>query len=80
MRGRGGSGLEHEEELRRRLRGITARLDVADGDRLADRIHVAIVGAFAVGGMYPSGGPAGQLPDLVDVLAGAAVTVSPPVA
>ncbi|MDV2475717.1 TetR/AcrR family transcriptional regulator [Rhodococcus zopfii] len=72
--------LEHEEELRRRLRGLTARLGVADGDRLADRIHVVIVGAFAVGGVYPAGGPAGQLLDLVDVLVRAAVSASSPIA
>ncbi|MGW0027456.1 TetR/AcrR family transcriptional regulator [Rhodococcus sp. NPDC003383] len=70
--------LDHEAELHRRLRGLTARLDVVDGDLLADRLHVAIVGAFAVGGVYPAGGPADGLPDLVDVLLSAAVPVGSP--
>ena len=68
----------YEAELHRRLRGLTARLDVVDGDLLADRLHVAIVGAFAVGGVYPAGGPADGLPDLVDVLLSAAVPVGSP--
>ncbi|WP_051133620.1 TetR/AcrR family transcriptional regulator [Nocardia paucivorans] len=53
--------LEHERELARRLRALTARLDIPDHERLADQLHLAIVGAFAVGGIYPSGGPAVQL-------------------
>lgn len=53
--------LAHEEELRRRLRALTGRLDLDDGDLLADRLHIAIVGALAVGGMYPANGPARQL-------------------
>jgi hypothetical protein len=58
--------------LRRRLRALTAQLRVADSELLADRLHIAIVGTFAVGGMYPSNGPAGQLRALADDLLTAA--------
>jgi len=68
--------LRHEEELRRRLRALTARLEVADSERLADQLHVAIVGAFAVGGVYPTGGPAHHLLDLAAVLLRAAEPAS----
>jgi AcrR family transcriptional regulator len=53
--------LRHEEELRRRLGSLTDRLGVADSDRLADRLHIAIVGALAVGGLYSTSGPAAEL-------------------
>ncbi|MQS15839.1 TetR/AcrR family transcriptional regulator [Streptomyces kaniharaensis] len=56
--------LQHERELGRRLHELTQRLDVADSALLADQLHVAIVGAFAVGGIYPSGGPAARLRQL----------------
>ncbi|MGW2254280.1 TetR/AcrR family transcriptional regulator [Kitasatospora sp. NPDC001660] len=56
--------LQHERELGRRLHELTQRLDVADSALLADQLHVAIVGAFAVGGIYPSGGPATRLRQL----------------
>ncbi|UAK30258.1 TetR/AcrR family transcriptional regulator [Nocardia asteroides] len=59
---------EHEHELARRLRALTARLDVTDDDRLADELHLAIVGAFAVGGIYPTGGPAVRLEALAEDL------------
>ncbi|WP_280261429.1 TetR/AcrR family transcriptional regulator [Nocardia wallacei] len=60
----------HEHELARRLRTLTARLGVADPDRLADQLHIAIVGTFAVGGIYPAGGPAIRLRTLAgDLLA-----------
>ncbi|MBF6168537.1 TetR/AcrR family transcriptional regulator [Streptomyces gardneri] len=59
---------EHEHELARRLRALTARLDVTDDDRLADQLHLAIVGAFAVGGIYPTGGPAVRLEALAEDL------------
>ncbi|MGW4119559.1 TetR/AcrR family transcriptional regulator [Nocardia sp. NPDC004711] len=59
---------EHEHELARRLRALTARLGVPDGDRLADQLHLAIVGAFAVGGIYPTGGPAVRLTALAEDL------------
>ncbi|MET9492408.1 TetR/AcrR family transcriptional regulator [Nocardia sp. NPDC006630] len=58
----------HEHELARRLRALTARLGVSDNDRLADQLHIAIVGAFAVGGIYPTGGPAIRLRALADDL------------
>lgn len=59
---------EHEHELARRLRALTARLGVSDNDRLADQLHIAIVGAFAVGGIYPRGGPAIRLRALAEDL------------
>ncbi|MFI6871687.1 TetR/AcrR family transcriptional regulator [Nocardia sp. NPDC050406] len=59
---------DHEHELARRLRALTARLRVDDSDRLADQLHLAIVGAFAVGGIYPQGGPALRLRALADDL------------
>lgn len=59
---------EHERELARRLRALTARLGVADAERLADQLHIAIVGAFAVGGIYPTGGPAIRLQALAEDL------------
>lgn len=59
---------EHEHELARRLRALTARLAVADSDRLADQLHIAVVGAFAVGGIYPTGGPAIRLGALAEDL------------
>ncbi|RMI30135.1 TetR/AcrR family transcriptional regulator [Nocardia stercoris] len=59
---------EHERELACRLRALTARLGVGDHDRLADELHLAIVGAFAVGGIYPSGGPAIRLRALAEDL------------
>lgn len=68
--------LEHEEELRRRLRALTTRLGIADSDRLADQLHVVIVGAFATGGVFPAGGPAHQLRDLSAVLLRAATAES----
>ena len=60
--------LEHEEELRRRLRSLTAQLDTADSDSLADCLHIAIVGTFALGGLYQANGPAAQLRALVNNL------------
>ncbi|MGV9661956.1 TetR/AcrR family transcriptional regulator [Nocardia niigatensis] len=60
--------LEHEEELRRRLHALTARLGRTDSDQLADQLHIAIVGTFAVGGLYSTGGPANQLRALADRL------------
>ncbi|QKW05414.1 TetR/AcrR family transcriptional regulator [Streptomyces sp. NA04227] len=62
--------LAHEEELRRRLRALTARLGRTGSDQLADQLHLAIVGAFATGGLYAGSGPAGQLTSLADVLLG----------
>jgi AcrR family transcriptional regulator len=59
---------EHEYELARRLRTLTARIGVDDHDRLADQLHLAIVGAFAVGGIYPQGGPAIRLRALAEDL------------
>lgn len=53
--------LDHEEELRRRLRALTAELGGPDSDRLADHLHIAIVGALAVGGLYRENGPASEL-------------------
>lgn len=64
---------EHERELARRLRALTARLGVPDKDRLADQLHIAIVGAFAVGGIYPTGGPAIRLTALAEDLVPTAV-------
>ncbi|WP_068280507.1 TetR/AcrR family transcriptional regulator [Aldersonia kunmingensis] len=64
--------LAHEEELRRRLRALTARLHLVDSDLLADRLHIAIVGTLAIGGMYPANGPADQLRALANVLLTAA--------
>ncbi|MGF6889382.1 AcrR family transcriptional regulator [Nocardia sp. GAS34] len=58
----------HEHELARRLRALTARLGVGDNDRLADQLHIAIVGAFAVGGIYLTGGPAIRLRALAEDL------------
>lgn len=70
--------LGHEEELRRRLRALTGRLGTPNSDRLADRLHVAIVGALAVGGLYPANGPAGELRALAaDLVAATVVTASP---
>jgi AcrR family transcriptional regulator len=60
--------LKHEEELRRRLRLLTAQLDTTDSDGLADCLHIAIMGAFALGGLYPTNGPAAQLRALADQL------------
>ncbi|MER7755487.1 helix-turn-helix domain-containing protein [Kitasatospora sp. NPDC097643] len=59
-----GRCLQHERELGRRLRELTQRLGVADSALLADQLHIAIVGAFAVGGIYPSDGPAARLRQL----------------
>jgi AcrR family transcriptional regulator len=59
---------EHEHELARRLHALTARLSVTDNDRSADQLHIAIVGAFAVGGIYPAGGPASRLKALAEDL------------
>ncbi|WP_174187990.1 TetR/AcrR family transcriptional regulator [Nocardia barduliensis] len=59
---------EHEHELARRLRTLTARLGVSDSDRLADHLHLAIVGTFAVGGIYLKGGPAFRLRALAEDL------------
>lgn len=59
---------EHEHELARRLRALTARLGVTDDDRLADQLHIAIVGTFALGGIYPTGGPAIRLRALAEDL------------
>ncbi|MFC8525811.1 TetR/AcrR family transcriptional regulator [Nocardia sp. NPDC057227] len=60
--------LDHDRELARRLRALTARLGVADGDRLAAHLHLAIVGAFAIAGLHPAGRPAGHLGALADSL------------
>jgi AcrR family transcriptional regulator len=65
--------LNHEEELHRRLRALTARLDTTDSQRLADQLHIAIVGTFATGGLYPTGGPAHQLCTIVATLVTAAL-------
>lgn len=65
---------EHEHELARRLRALTARLGVTDIDRLADQLHIAIVGAFAVGGIYPTGGPAIRLGELAEDLISRSIT------
>jgi AcrR family transcriptional regulator len=51
----------HEDELHRRLRALTSRLDVTDGEELADRLHVLIVGCFSIAGLYPGGGSAAKL-------------------
>ncbi len=64
--------LRHEHELQRRLRALTAELGVADSDRLADQLHISIVGAFAVGGLYPTGGPAAELRSIAAGLVAAA--------
>ncbi|MFF0816713.1 TetR/AcrR family transcriptional regulator [Rhodococcus sp. NPDC003318] len=64
--------LEHEEELRRRLHALTGRLGVADGARLADQLHIAIVGSLVVGGLYPQGGSANALTALAADLVTAA--------
>ncbi|MGW4479952.1 TetR/AcrR family transcriptional regulator [Rhodococcus triatomae] len=59
---------DHEEELRRRLRALTARLDVADSDRVADQLHIAVVGTLVIGGLCPGGGSATELTALADAL------------
>ena len=64
--------LAHEDELRRRLRESTGRLGVSDSDRLADRLHLVIVGALATGGLYPTSGPAAELRSLAADLVAAA--------
>ncbi|QOV96935.1 TetR/AcrR family transcriptional regulator [Rhodococcus pyridinivorans] len=53
--------LDHEEELRRRLRALTGELGGPHSDRLADRLHISIVGALATGGLYRVNGPAAEL-------------------
>ncbi|QRY48054.1 TetR/AcrR family transcriptional regulator [Mycolicibacterium boenickei] len=69
--------LQHEEELHRRLRGLTSRLKVNNSDELADRLHIVIVGSLSVAGLYPKGSPASRLRSLVDdLLAAAVVTTS----
>ena len=65
--------LRHERELGSRLRALVARLDLAAGDphALADLLHLAIVGAFALGGVYSRGdNPARRLRALADQLLG----------
>ncbi|WP_278261763.1 TetR/AcrR family transcriptional regulator [Nocardia sp. AG03] len=64
--------LDHEQELRRRLRALAERLAVEDSARFADLMHLGIVGAFATGGIYESGGPADQLRTLAASLLGEA--------
>jgi AcrR family transcriptional regulator len=64
--------LAHEDELRRRLREATGRLGIAESDRLADRLHLVIVGALTTGGLYPANGPAGELRSLAADLIAAA--------
>jgi AcrR family transcriptional regulator len=59
---------EHEHELARRLHALAVRLGVSDSDRLADQLHIAVVGAVAVGGIYPTGGPAIRLMALAEDL------------
>ncbi|WP_405181619.1 TetR/AcrR family transcriptional regulator [Nocardia sp. NBC_01377] len=73
--------LAHQEELRRRLGTLTTELGTEAHDRaerLADQLTIAIVGAFAVGGLYPTGGPAAQLRALADDLIAATVGAAPP--
>lgn len=67
---------EHEHELAGRLHALTARLGVSDDERLADQLHIAVVGAFAIGGIYPNGGPAIQLRALAEGLISRAIEES----
>lgn len=66
--------LQHEEELRGRLRGLTARLNVKNDEQLADRLHIVIVGSLSIAGLYPNGGPASQLRSLTHDLIAAATS------
>lgn len=67
--------LQHEQELQRRLRGLTDRLNIADGEELADRLHVVIVGSLGVAGLFPDGGPASHLRSLArDLITAASIT------
>lgn len=59
---------DHEVELRRRLRALIARLDIADSDRVADQLHVAVVGTLALGGLGPGGGSTTELRSIAAAL------------
>ncbi|MCR8694367.1 hypothetical protein NWP13_17640 [Rhodococcus pyridinivorans] len=43
------------------MRALTGELGGPHRDRLADRLHISIVGALAVGGLYRVNGPAAAL-------------------
>ena len=60
--------LAHETKLAECLLEITDELDVADSAGLAQQLHIAVVGGFALAGLYPDGGPAHQLTETTDHL------------
>lgn len=64
--------LAHKQELRRRLRGLSAGLGVADPDTLAGQLTVLINGAFVSGQVLSAAEASGLLHAAADALVAAA--------